>query len=78
MLLRFHCGALLIVWLACIYLSQNTFKVSINDVWGFHLFVKVLKRHFVLALFRHLRSSGTFQQSLYILACCLSGSSLLE
>ena len=63
MLLRFYCEALFVVWLACTYLSQNTFKVSINDVWGFHLFVKILESHFVIALFRHLCSGGTFQQS---------------
>ena len=62
MLFSFYCEALFVVWLACIYLSQNTFKVGINDVWRFHLFKKVLKSHLVLALFRHLRSGGAFQQ----------------
>ena len=31
-LLCFYCKALFAVWLACIYLSQNTFEVSINGV----------------------------------------------
>ena len=62
MLLCFYCKALFVVWLACIYFSQNTFKVGINGVWGFHLFVEILKSHLVFSLFRHLRFSWAFQQ----------------
>ena len=62
LLLCFHREALSVVWLASVYLFHDALKVGLNDVWRFHLFVKVLKGHLVLAFFRHLRSCGAFQQ----------------
>ena len=62
MLLRFYCKALFIVWLASIYLSQNTFKVCINNIWHFHLLVVVFEGHLGFSHFWHLRSGWAFQQ----------------
>ena len=62
MLLRFDCRALFFVWLASVFLSQNTFKFRVNNVWDFHLFVMVCGRHLVLTLFWHLSSGWAFQQ----------------
>ena len=59
----FDCEALFILWLASVYLSQNTFKVCINNVWDFHLLVVVFENHLVFSHFWHLRSGWTFQQS---------------
>ena len=63
MLLCFDCEALFVVRLASVYLSQHTFKVHVNNVWDFHLFVMVRKSHLVLALFWHLCSCWAFQQA---------------
>ena len=63
MLLCFYCEALFVVWLTCGVFFQNTLKVGINNIWGFHLFVVVLEGHLVLTLFRHLCSSWAFHQS---------------
>ena len=62
MLLRFHCEALFVVWLAGVYFSQHTFKVRVNNVWDFHLFVIVCESDLVLLLFWHLCSGWAFQQ----------------
>ena len=62
MLLSFYCEVLSIVWLACIYLAQNTFKVGINDLWSFPLFVEILEGHLVIVRFWHLRFSWAFQK----------------
>ena len=63
MLLRFDCEDLFVVGLAGINLSQNAFKVRVNNVWDFHLFVIVRECHLVLLLFWHLRSCWAFQQA---------------
>ena len=44
MLLRFHCEASFIVWLAAAYLFQHAFKVCINHVGRLHLFIEVHAR----------------------------------
>ena len=62
MLFRFDREALFIAWFESVHLSQNTFKVCINYVWDFHLFVVARKGHLVLSHFWHLRSGWTFQQ----------------
>ena len=51
MLLRFDCKALLIVWFADVYISQNTFEVCENYVGGFHLLVVVFESPLVFSLF---------------------------
>ena len=76
MLLHFDREALLIVRFASVNLSQNTFKVHVNNVGVFHLFVIVCEDQLVLSLFRHLRSGRLFSSPLHS-GLCFSRRSLV-
>ena len=62
MLICFHSDVTFIVWLAAAYLFQHAFKVRVNDVRYFHLFMKVRERHLVFSFFWHNRSGWALQQ----------------